>query len=78
MKANTGPALNARDFTGLAAALQKVASFAPAGYPNWAFIARDGADAARVEELDAVKAACRGCHSQYRDRYKKEMRDRPL
>ena len=28
--------------------------------------------------LTAAKAACRGCHSQYKDRYKKEMRDRVL
>jgi hypothetical protein len=78
MKANTSPAINAEDFEGLAVALDKTAGFAPPGYTNWASIARDGADAARAQSLDAVKASCRSCHTQYRDRYKREMRDRPL
>jgi len=70
--------LGAHDFAALGSALQKIATFAPPGYKNWASIARDGADAAHVEDADAVKASCRGCHSQYRERYKREMRDRPL
>jgi hypothetical protein len=78
MKANTSPAMMSEDFEGLAAALDKVATFAPAGYTNWASISRDGASAARVQSLDAVKASCRGCHNQYKDKYKKEMRDRAL
>jgi hypothetical protein len=78
MKANTAPALNAQDFEALAIAFEKIVAFGPPGYVNWQSIARDGADAARVEHLDAVKAACRGCHSQYKNRYKTEMRDRPI
>jgi hypothetical protein len=78
MKANTSAAMSAADFDALATALDKVVTFAPAGYANWASIARDGASAARAQNLDAVKASCRGCHNQYKDKYKKEMRDRPL
>jgi len=80
MKKNTSPAMSAHDFDALAAALEKVATFAPKqpGFPNWASISRDGAAAARVQNLDAVKASCRGCHNQYKDKYKKEMRDRPI
>jgi cytochrome c556 len=78
MKANTSPAISAADFDALVAALDKVATFAPPGFPNWVSIAKDGADAARVQNLDAVKAACRGCHNQYRAKYKQEMRDRPI
>lgn len=78
MKANAAAAMNAGDFDGLDAALTRIATFAPPGYPNWASIARDGADAARAQSLDAVKAACRGCHKQYRDRYRTEIRDRPI
>jgi hypothetical protein len=78
MKANTAPALSAQDFGALVIAFNKIAGFAPPTYANWQSIARDGADAARVEQLDAVKAACRGCHNQYKDRYKKELRDRPM
>jgi hypothetical protein len=79
MKGNSAPAMNDKDFARLQAVLEKIATFAPGeGYVNWESIARDGADAARVLELDAVRAACRGCHSQYRDKYKHEMRGRPL
>lgn len=78
MKANTSPAMSAQDFRALAKALEKIVSFAPAGYTNWASISRDGADAARAQTLDGVKASCRGCHNQYKDRYRKEMRDRPI
>jgi hypothetical protein len=80
MKANTSAAMSAGDFDALQAALTKTAALAPpgAGYPNWVSISNDGADAARVQNLDAVKAACRGCHNQYKAKYKKEMRDRPI
>jgi len=78
MKANTEPAMNAQDFAALATALDTVAAFAPPGYQYWASIARDGAEAARAQSLDAVRAACRGCHRQHRANYKREMRDRPL
>jgi hypothetical protein len=78
MKANTSPAIIAEDFDGLAAAFEKVVGFAPEGYPNWASISRDGADAARAQSLDGAKAACRGCHTQYKDKYKRELRDRPI
>lgn len=78
MKANTSAAMSSQDFDALGVALTKAATFAPAGYTNWASIARDGADAAKAQSLDGVKASCRGCHNQYKDRYKKEMRDRPI
>jgi hypothetical protein len=78
MKAHAARAVNSRDFEALSIALEKIAGFAPPGYPFWASIARDGADAARAEDIDAVRGACRGCHSQYRDTYKRELRDRPI
>jgi hypothetical protein len=78
MKANPAPASIAGDLDGLATAFDKIVTFAPAGYPNWTSIARDGADAARAQSLDGAKAACRGCHSQYKAKYKTEMRDRPI
>ncbi len=78
MRAHTAVAVNAHDFQGLAGALEKVAGFAPPGYPHWTSIARDGADAARAQDIEAVRGACRGCHSQYRDNYKRDLRARPL
>lgn len=78
MKANMAVGVNHGDFHGLAVGLEKLATFAPPGYPFWASISRDGADAARSQDIDAVRGACRGCHSQYRDQYKRELRARPI
>jgi hypothetical protein len=78
MKANTNPAIASQDFPGLATALDKTATFAPAGYTNWASIAKDGAKAARASDMTATKASCRTCHDQYKDKYKKELRARKI
>ncbi len=78
MKANMNPPLEKRDWQGIASALERAAPLAPAGYTNWVSIAKDGANAARAAELEAIKAACRGCHEQYKIKYRTEMRTRPL
>lgn len=78
MKAHTESDLAAGDNAALAADFDKIASFAPAGYTKWASIAKDGATAARAANTDAAKAACRGCHDQYKSKYKSEMRARAL
>jgi hypothetical protein len=80
MQDHTAAALRRGDSAALATDLDEVATFAPKepAYANWASIARDGADAARAGSLDGVKAACRGCHAQYRAAYKAAMRARPL
>jgi len=78
MKANTSVASVNDDMPALAAALDKVVKMAPAGYPNWASISKDGAAAARAGDMDATKAACTACHNQYRAKYKAELRTRPV
>jgi hypothetical protein len=78
MKANANPPMLANDLPGLATALDKIAGLAPAGYTNWASIAKDGAKAARAGDMTATKASCRTCHDQYKDKYKKEMRARKI
>lgn len=78
MKDNATPPLLGGDGPALAEALEKTASFAPPGYTNWVSISLDGARAARSLEIEAAKAACRACHDQYKQRYRGEMRDRPL
>jgi len=81
MKNNMTPPMQAKDYQGVASALDRAAALAPpadAGYPNWVTIAKDGANVARAAELDAVKAACRGCHDQYKNKYRAEMRTRPI
>jgi len=78
MKTNTAPAMAAADLPALAGAFDKIAKFAPAGYTNWASIAKDGAAAANGGKIDGVKAACKSCHDQYKTKYKTEMRGRPI
>ena len=77
------PRMNAKDWQGMADSLERAATLAPpnyatTGYTNWVSIAKDGANAARAADLDAVKAACRGCHEQYKKKYRAEMRSRPI
>ncbi len=83
MKQNMSPAMKSHDWQGMADSLERAATLAPpnyatAGYPNWVSIAKDGANAARAADLEAVKAACRGCHEQYKQKYRAEMRTRPV
>jgi hypothetical protein len=72
MKANMNPSVAAADFPALATALDKAATFAPPGYTNWASIAKDGAKAARAQDMTATKASCRTCHEQYKEKFKKD------
>jgi hypothetical protein len=78
MKDNTAAASTSGDLAALAKALDKIATIAPPGYTNWASIANDGAAAARAGSLDAARAACTGCHNQYKAKYKAELRTRPV
>ena len=78
MKANANPPVMKNDLPALATALDKVATFAPPGYTNWASIAKDGAAAARGGDLTAAKASCRTCHDQYKQKYKTELRARKI
>ena len=76
------PHMKAEDYQGTAALLEACAKLAPpnakTAYPNWVSISLDGANAARAADMDAVKAACRGCHEQYKDKYRAELRAHPL
>ncbi|MFO0736916.1 MAG: hypothetical protein U0270_13605 [Labilithrix sp.] len=78
MRENVNPPMNKKDMPALAAALDKIAAMAPAGYTNWASISKDGAAAARSGDENATKASCRSCHDQYKQKYKTEMRGRKV
>jgi cytochrome c553 len=78
MKENTAAASTSGDLQALATAFDAIATMAPSGYTNWASIAKDGAAAARAGSLDAARAACTGCHNQYKAKYKAELRMRPV
>ena len=76
------PHMKSNDYEGTARLLEECAKLAPpnakTAYPNWVSISLDGANAARAADMEAVKASCRGCHQQYEDKYRAEMRARPL
>jgi hypothetical protein len=76
MKSNITPAMAAKDLPELGRLLDVVASKPPPKMPNWTSIAKDGALAARAGDYNAVKASCRGCHTQYKSRYLAEFRTR--
>jgi hypothetical protein len=78
MKANANPAVMAKDGAALGIVFDRIATLAPPAYPNWASISKDGAAAARSGDTTAAKAACRGCHDQYRAKYRSDLRSRPL
>jgi hypothetical protein len=78
MRTNAAPASASDDRAALAMIFDRIARFAPPGYGSWASIANDGATAARVGDLSVARKACSACHSQFRARYKAEMRAAPL
>jgi hypothetical protein len=78
MRGSATAAFESGNLESIARSFEQMAAWAPAGYPNWASISIDGSAAARVGDIDAVKAACRGCHVQYEPRYKAELSTRPL
>lgn len=78
MKSNANPPMAAADTPALGDVFDNIVKFAPPGYSNWASISRDGAKAARLGKLDGAKAACRGCHDQYKAKYRLAFRDRKI
>ncbi len=84
MKKNATTTLQFGETPVLGDVFDAIAALAPRGpsarqaYANWVSIARDGAQAARIGDVTAAKAACRGCHLQYRSRYHADLRGLPL
>jgi hypothetical protein len=69
------------DFPGLASAFEKLSHVAPDPKWNgsdakqhWDAIARAGRDAAKASDAAGVKAACKACHDNYKDKYKANFR----
>jgi hypothetical protein len=75
MRQNMAPALAAGDSAGLAVALDKVAKNSPdASWATWATFSKQGSDAAKKGDLAGAKAACKGCHDAFKDKYKAQYR----
>lgn len=63
----------------LTAALEQSAKYGPPGYTDWNKWVKAGVAAlAKDKNVAAAKPSCTGCHTDYKQRYKAEDRDRPL
>jgi hypothetical protein len=79
MKPNIGAPLAGQDFPTLKTNLQMVADKPPPGdYPKWSAMAQAGADAAAKSDLKALKKSCKDCHDAYKEKYKKDLPNRPF
>jgi hypothetical protein len=68
MKGRMATAFAAKDYPTLEAQFLGLAKDAPdpAQFSNWRSIAKDGAQAAKLRSYEGIKAACKGCHDQYK------------
>src|SRR5580704_18304995 len=74
MKPNMGAPMAGSDFDTLKKSFDLVGSRPPgAAYPNWATLSKQGSTAAAAQDLSGVKAACKGCHDQYKQNYIKDF-----
>ena len=75
MKANMGTAMASQDFPTLKTNFDLVASKPPPSgdYGQWATFAKAGSAAAAKSDAAAVKAACNQCHSNYKEKYRKDF-----
>ena len=74
MKGTLQASLKAGDLARLGGALDELAQVEPHGFEGWAASARSAATAARGGDVEAVRAQCRGCHDQFRPKFRAEMR----
>jgi hypothetical protein len=74
MKSTLKPYLNANDTTRLARSLEQLAEKAPPGFDGWRESALLAAKAARDNDIPRVKAECKHCHDQHRNRFRSERR----
>lgn len=78
MKTEVGVPLGEGKLAPVAAALDRLASSPPdPGWALWRSSATQGADAARQDDVAAVRQSCRTCHDAYRTEYRKRFRTRP-
>jgi cytochrome c556 len=79
MKPNMGAALAGSDFAALQKNFELVSGKAPsADYSQWATFAKTGSAAAAKQDLAGVKGACKSCHDNYKEKYRKEFATRPF
>jgi len=81
MKANASTAISAHDNARIQEVFGRIIEIGPTNdsdFSNWKSMASTGADAAKRNDLEGVRAACKGCHDAYRAPYKAKLRTRSL
>ena len=78
MKSTLQTYQRAKDYARLATALAKLSEHAPDGYAEWKALAEAGKKAAEAQDDTAVSKSCKGCHNEYRARFRKERRGQAL
>lgn len=78
MKSNLQAHVRAKDFKRLTKGLEKLAGAPPDGYQGWQQSAQRALQAAQAEDMSAVKAECKSCHTEHRKRFRAERRTVPL
>ena len=78
MRSNAQGPLVAGNLAAVAVAFDRIETLAPSGYEGWAGHATRGAAAARKGDQEALRAACKQCHDDFRARYRGEFRARAL
>ncbi len=74
MKSTLKSYLSANDTGRLASSLEQLADKAPPAFDGWRESALAAAKAARDGDLPSVKAQCKHCHDQHRNRFRSERR----
>ena len=85
MRQNMAPAMASGDMAALAVAFDKAGRFSPdpkwnGADPktNWDGISKAGIAATKASDAAAVKAACKGCHDAFKDKYKAQYRTKAV
>jgi hypothetical protein len=85
MRQNMAPPMAAGDMAALGAAFDKAAKMSPDpkwnggdAKANWDAVSKAGVAAAKAGDAAAVKAACKGCHDLFKDKYKAQFRTKPV
>lgn len=78
MEGNLAPAMKNGDGPALVRAFTRLQGFAPPGYDGWRDIAQRGLADAQKGDVDSARFVCKECHDRYRERYRAELRGRPL
>jgi hypothetical protein len=76
MKSNVGGPMASGDLATVAKSMDFIAGKGPAAYDKWDTLAKQGAEAARKGDTKALKAACKGCHEAYKQKYRAENKER--